>query len=131
MFALSYLWHGVALSDIDEMRMPLDKYLALTTGAYILIGLLISLAVRFALLRDWISLKRGFPFASMFVGAVIGLLVYLLVLALGLSFAGRELQHVLVDVLWQMFEQAIGGLVVSLGMIYGMHRSFMEAEHAR
>jgi hypothetical protein len=41
------------------------------------------------------------------------------------------LRHVLVDVLWQVFEQAIGGLAVSLGMIYGMHRSFMEAEHAR
>ena len=131
MFAVSYLWHGVALSDINEMRMALDKYLVITAVAYLVIGLAISLAVRFGLLRDWISLKRGFPMASMLVGAIIGFFVYLLVFVLGVSFAGRELQHVVVDVLWQMFEQSIGGLVVSLGIIHGLHRNFMEAEHAR
>ncbi|MEO8733770.1 MAG: hypothetical protein ABI373_05530 [Flavobacteriales bacterium] len=131
MFALSYIWHGLALTDLNELRMPLTRYLAITGAAYVLVGLIICLAIRVCLMRGWVSLKRGFPAASMLVGAMIGHVVYLLVFVLGLSFAGHELRHVVVDVLWQMFEQAIGGLVVSLGMIYGMHRSFMEAEHAR
>jgi hypothetical protein len=131
MFALSYLWHGLALTDINELRMSVGRYLILAGGAYLLIGLALSVAVRFGLSREWISLKRGFPLSCLVVGAVIGLLVYLVVFASGLSFAGHGLRHVLVDVLWQVFEQAMGGLAVSLGMIYGMHRSFMEAEHAR
>lgn len=131
MFILSYLWHGLALTDIDEMRMPLEHYFVLTAGGYLVIGLVISLAVRFCLLRDWITLKRGFPLACMFVGSVVGLIAYLLIFAMGLSFMGHEVQHVVVDALWQMFEQAMGGLLVSLGMIYSLHRSFMQAEHAR
>jgi TRAP-type mannitol/chloroaromatic compound transport system permease small subunit len=65
------------------------------------------------------------------VGAVVGFMVYLLVFTLGMSFASHALRHVVVDVLWQMFEQAIGGLLVSLGIIYDMHRSFLEAERAK
>jgi hypothetical protein len=36
--------------------------------------------------------------------------------------------HVLVDVLWQMVEQGIGGLAVSLGIIYDLHQRFLEQE---
>jgi hypothetical protein len=35
---------------------------------------------------------------------------------------------VLVDVLWQMVEQGIGGLAVSLGIIYDLHQRFLEQE---
>jgi hypothetical protein len=37
---------------------------------------------------------------------------------------------VVVDILWQMVEQGLGGLIVSLGLIYDMHRSFLESERA-
>jgi hypothetical protein len=36
--------------------------------------------------------------------------------------------HIAVDILWQMVEQGIGGLMVSLGIIYDMHKSFLESE---
>jgi hypothetical protein len=130
MFALSCLWHGVALTDLDELRMPLGLYFGLAGVAYLLIALGISIAVRQGVLRQWISLKRGFPLTSTMVGVAIGAIVYLLVFTLGLSFAGHELRHVILDALWQMFEQGIGGLVVSAGMIYIMHRSFIEGERA-
>jgi hypothetical protein len=47
-----------------------------------------------------------------------------------MSFAKAGAVHVVIDALWQMLEQGVGGLVVSLGLIYDMHRRFMENERA-
>jgi hypothetical protein len=47
-----------------------------------------------------------------------------------MSFAKSGAVHMLVDVLWQMVEQGVGGLMVSLGIIYDMRQSYLEAERA-
>lgn len=131
MFGLSYVWHGLALTDLDELRIPLAGYLALSGLAYLVIGLGITFAVHQAILHEWISLKRAFPLTSMLVGMVIGFIVYLLAYVFGMSFTDRGVTHVVADAVWQMVEQGIGGLMVSLGLIYDMHRTFMEAEKAQ
>ena len=65
------------------------------------------------------------------IGAAVGFVVYLLVFILGMSFASREMVHIVVDILWQMLEQGLGGLMVSFGLMYDMHRTFMDAERAK
>ncbi len=130
MAGISYVWHGLALTDISDLRMDLGLYLGLSGLAYLFIGLLLTLAIHLCIAREWISLKVGFPLKSMLVGSGIGVLIYLVVLLSGLSFASHGIQHVVVDLIWQVIEQAIGGLMVSLGIVYDMHRSFMEAERA-
>ena len=130
MAAISYVWHGLALTDITDLRMDFWLYLGLSSVAYLVIGLILTLAIHFGIAREWISLKTGFPLKSMLVGGGIGILIYLVVLLSGLSFASHGVQHVVVDLIWQIVEQSIGGLMVSLGIIYDMHRSFMEAEQA-
>lgn len=131
MYGLSYVWHGLALTDLSELRIPLPAYLGFSAVAYLLIGLGITVAVHQAIAHGWISLKSAFPFMSILVGAIVGFIVYLLVFTLGLSFADRQLYHLVIDVLWQMFEQGIGGLMVGVGIIYDMHRSFLEGERAK
>lgn len=128
MYVISYVWHGVVLTDLDEIHVPVALYLILAGLAYLIIGLGMTVAVHQAILHEWISLKRGFPLMSMLLGAAIGFVVYLLVFIFGVSFAKHGLEHVLVDILWQMVEQALGGLMVSLGIIYDLHRNFLEAE---
>ena len=128
MYGLSYLWHGFMLTDLQELRIPLSLYMILAGLVYLIIGLLLTFATHQAIMHDWISLKRGFPFMAMLLGAVVGFVVYLLVFILGMSFAKHGVEHVVVDILWQMVEQALGGLMVSLGIIYDMHRNFLEAE---
>ena len=96
--------------------------------AYLVIGLGLVTLMHIGIGREWISLKSGFPLKCMIAGACAGVVIYLVIFMSGLSFASHGLQHVVVDALWQVFEQAIGGLMVSLGLIYDMHRSFMEAE---
>lgn len=131
MYGLSYVWHGIALTDLSELKVPLALYLTLSGVVYLLIGLGITVAVHQCIRHEWISLRSGFPLMSIGVGAIIGFVVYLLVLTLGMSFASGQLRHILVDVLWQMFEQGLGGLMVGLGIIYDIHRSFLETERAK
>lgn len=130
MYGLSYLWHGLALTDLQELKIPTSLYLVLSGLVYLIIGLGITVAVHQCVLHEWISLKRAFPLMSMLLGAAIGFVVYLLVFILGMSFAGHHMLHIVVDILWQMVEQGVGGLMVSLGIIYDMHRTFLEAERA-
>lgn len=128
MYILSYVWHGFILTDLQELRIPVSLYMVLAALVYLLIGLGLTFATHQAIMHDWISLKRGFPAMAMLLGATLGFVVYLVVFILGVSFAKHGVQHVVVDILWQMVEQALGGLMVSLGIIYDMHRTFLETE---
>ena len=128
MYGLSYAWHGLMLSDLQEMSIPRWLYLVLAGVVYAVLGLALTIATHKAVQYEWISLKRGFPFLTMLMAAAAGFFVYLLIFVLGMSFAKSGAMHVVVDVLWQMFEQAVGGLMVSLGIIYDMHQRFLEQE---
>lgn len=130
MYALSYIWHGIALTDLQELKIPIWLYLLLSALVYLLIAMGVKLAIHHCIIHEWISLKRAFPLMSILIGAVVGFVVYLIVFILGMSFASRDVMHIAVDILWQMVEQGVGGLMVSLGIIYDMHRSFMESERA-
>lgn len=128
MFGLSYVWHGMLLSDLQELKIPQALYHLLAALVYLVLGLGITIATHKAIQYEWISLRGAFPLMSMLLGAVAGFFVYLLIFVLGMSFAKHGMVHVVVDVLWQMFEQAMGGLMVSLGIIYDMHKRFLEQE---
>lgn len=130
MFGVSALWHGLALTDLNELKVNLNTYFVLSGLAYLIIGLGLSLLIRLFILREWISLKWGFPWKAMVIGASSGIFVYFVIFATGLSFASHGIEHVVVDILWQVLEQGIGGLMVSVGIIYDLHRSFMESEQA-
>lgn len=121
----------MALTDLAELKIPLATYLVLSALAYLIIGLGITFAVHQAILHEWISLKRGFVLSCVLMGAGVGFIVYLIAYVFGMSFTDRGLTHMVADAVWQMAEQGIGGLMVSLGLIYDMHRTFMEAEKAQ
>jgi len=130
MFGLSYAWHGLMLSDLQDLQIPKALYFVLAALVYLLLGLGLTMATHKAVQYEWISLKVAFPMMTMALCAAIGFVVYLVIFVLGMSFAKHGAMHVVVDVLWQMFEQAVGGLVVSLGIIYDMHHRFLEEERA-
>jgi len=130
MYLISWLWHGLALTDLEEISIPLTLYFSLAAVVYIILGLGMTFIVHTAILHEWISLKNGFPFTSMLIGAAIGFCVYLVIFVLGMSFTKGGMVHVIADVIWQMVEQGVGGLMVSLGIIYDMHKRYLEAERA-
>ena len=130
MFLISWLWHGVALTALEELRIPVGLYLCLAGLVYILLGFAMTFCIHTAILHEWISLKQAFPFTSMLLGAVFGFCVYLVIFVLGMSFTKGGMIHVVADVIWQMVEQGIGGLMVSLGIIWDMHKRYLESERA-
>jgi len=130
MFLISWLWHGFALTDLEEIRIPLGLYFTLAAIVYLVLGLGMTFAIHTAIMHEWISLKRAFPFTSMLLGAVLGFCVYLSIFVLGMSFTKGGMVHVLADVVWQMVEQGVGGLMVSLGIIWDMHKQYLESERA-
>ncbi len=128
MFGLSYLWHGVMLKDLEELHVPLGLYLFLAALVYLVIGTGLTLFTHKAIEHEWISLKHGFPFKCLLFGTIAGFFVYLVVFVLGFSFAKHGMVHVVADVIWQMVEQGLGGLAVSGGIIYDLHKRFLEEE---
>ena len=130
MFLLSWVWHGLALTDLQELKIPKALYFTLAALVYLVIGLGMTLGIHQAVHIEWVSLKRAFPLTSMLIGGAVGFFVYLVIFVLGMSFANSGMMHVLVDVLWQMVEQGMGGLAVSLAIIYDMHKSYLEAERS-
>lgn len=131
MYGLSYVWHGIALTDLQELTVPLTLYLLLAAMVYLALGLGMTLIMHYALSYELISMREAFPFKAMALGGAVGFLVYLVVFILGISFAAHNAMHIVVDVLWQMLEQSIGGLMVSFGIIYDLHRTHLEVEGSK
>jgi uncharacterized integral membrane protein len=130
MFGLSYVWHGVALTDLQELPIPQTLYFILSGVVYLVLGLVLTIGTHKAIEYEFISLKRAFPLFSGLLGAAVGFFVYLAIFILGMSFSKQGMVHVLVDVLWQMFEQGIGGFMVSMGIVYDMHQTYLESEQS-
>ncbi len=130
MYGISYIWHGIALTDLEELTIPKTLYFLLALLVYSVIALTLTIGIQKAIQYEWISLRSAFPFYSILIGAAVGFFAYLVIFVLGISFAKNGMVHVMVDVLWQMFEQGMGGLAVSLGIIYDMRQTFLENEQS-
>ena len=110
MYGFSYLWHGMLLSDLQEISIPVWLYMVLAGLVYIVLGLVLTIGTHKAVQYEWISLKGAFPLWTTLLAAALGFFVYLVIFVLGITFAKAGAMHMVVDVLWQMFEQGMGGL---------------------
>ena len=131
MYGLSWVWHGLALNDLRDLTIPIGLYITLAAVAYLIVAAVLTFGIHHAMANGWIDIRRAFPLKAMLFGAVVGFVVYLIALVFGMSFTGGKVMHMVVDVLWQMVEQGMGGLMVSLGIIYDLHKSFLENEREK
>jgi len=106
MMVLSFIWHGMVLNDFKNLTLAFPVFIILSSIVYFLI----SLALNFTLFKlefhEHITSKR------ILLGGIIGFSIYLVVFTLGLSYQERGMKHIIIDFLWQMFEQGIGALIV-------------------
>lgn len=114
MMAVSYLWHGVLLNDLLFIPQPAELFYSLAVLTYILIGFVLTFVY------NYLSMGIGLRMKSSFMGVALGFFIYLIAFVLGVSFSGGDTTHVMIDFLWQMIEQGIGGSVV--GFVYLMAR---------
>lgn len=112
MFILSYVWHGVLLNDFVNLKYPLTIYLGLAALVYLLIGFVLTYMYQYMYVKK--LRYKGFS-----LGAILGFLLYLIAFVLGVSFNQGSLSYVVVDFIWQMAEQGVGGALI--GFIFSLY----------
>lgn len=107
MMGLSLFWHGAVLNDLMYIPKPHVLFYSLGFLAYAFIGF--SLTFVFT----YLSMGIGIRMKGSLMGLAMGFFIYLVAFVLGVSFKGSGTEHVVVDFMWQMIEQGIGGAVIS------------------
>jgi len=110
MMLSSLLWHGILLNDLRNIPQPEFLFFSLWALLYLGVGISLTVAIKF------LSNNERFVVKPWLFGAILGFFIYLIAFVLGISFKTSGTEHILVDFLWQMIEQGIGGAVV--GFVY-------------
>ncbi|MDF2436424.1 MAG: hypothetical protein K0Q95_800 [Bacteroidota bacterium] len=113
MFLLSYVWHGLVLTDFSRLSYSKHLFLFFAALVYIMIGFVVSKAIDIKILEK--NFKRKPIVRGLISGAMCGVAFFLVATVVGVSFStGSKLENMLLDVTWQTIEQSIGGVVVGL-----------------
>ena len=121
MFIASYLWHGVFLNDFSRITYPKAIFFIVASVVYLTIGFIIAKAYEI----KYESLLQKKPrLKGTLTGAICGLLIYLITMVVGISFSKTmTTEYLLIDLGWQMLEQAIGGFAVGVTHIILIRKS--------
>lgn len=119
MISLSYIWHGVVLNDLRNVNYPEWYFFILLLIVYSIIAFLLTLIFNYAEPRKSV-LTKGF-----FGGAAFGFFIYLVAFTLGISFKSGAVEHIVVDFVWQMIEQGVGGMLIAY--VYSLAMRFENA----
>ena len=126
MFIFSYLWHGVMLNDVSMLRYPFGLFLLFASIVYLIAGAVLAKAFTFEIFSRFAK----HPFLKgLIVGAICGVLLYIISIVVGVSYTKNlSREYMLIDICWQMIEQAIGGLVVGLVHVFVWDDSMIRPE---
>lgn len=117
MFALSYVWHGIFLTDFSRLSYPKEIFLVFAAFVYLIIGFISAKAIDVKLLENRFKRK---PLIKGFIsGACLGFILFVITYVVGVSFStGSKIENLLLDGCWQTVEQGIGGAVVGLAHFF-------------
>jgi hypothetical protein len=116
MYGLSYLWHGVVLNDIDSITYPIGLFYFLSAIVYLFIGFVLTITTIKLDFKDQKYLN------GTIIGSVLGFFLYLIAFILGVSFSSLDqIDHLVFDILWQMLEQGLGGMLA--GSLYAFYKN--------
>jgi len=111
MFTLSYFWHGIFFNDLSRLSYPITIFYIFAPIAYVFISIIVITVFRLDIV-GFISnniLLQGF-----ISGVICGFFIYVVTVIIGVSFSKvMTMKNILVDVLWQMLEQGVGGIAAS------------------
>lgn len=117
MFLVSYVWHGIFLTDYSRLSYPVEIFLISASIVYLIIGFVVAKAIDLQYLLD--NFNRKPILRGALSGAACGFMFFLMATVVGISFStGSNIENLLLDVCWQIVEQTIGGIVVGLVHIF-------------
>jgi H+/Cl- antiporter ClcA len=113
MFLLSYVWHGLFLTDFKRLSYPVGIYLIFAAIVYMIIGFVVAKAIDFKGFEK--NFKRRPIMRGVISGAACGIAFFLVATVVGVSFStGNALENLILDISWQFFEQMMGGLTAGI-----------------
>ncbi len=117
MFALSYIWHGLFLTDFSRLSYPKELFLVFASFVYLIIGFIMAKAIDVKFLEN--HFKRKPIIKGAVAGAALGFTLFIISTVVGVSFStGSKLENLLLDVCWQVIEQSFGGVAVGLAHFF-------------
>lgn len=117
MFALSYAWHGIFLTDFSRLSYPKEIFLVFAAFVYLIIGFVVAKVIDARTLEKYF--KRKPLVKGLVAGGIIGFALFMISTVVGISFStGSKLENLLLDVSWQVIEQGMGGLVVGIAHFF-------------
>ncbi|MCT4581913.1 MAG: hypothetical protein N4A35_10880 [Flavobacteriales bacterium] len=108
MLLLFYIWHGVVLNDLSFLQYDQNIFIGLLSLVYLSIAFALSFVIAVY------NPEQNRFFKHLSIGVFMGFLIYLIVFVLGISFNGGGIEHIVLDLSWQMLEQMLGSGVVSI-----------------
>ena|ERR1700741_3648572 len=114
MYLAFYGWHGLFLNDLN--RITFSKPL------FLILAALVYLVVSFVLYKSFESKLMGKIYSPVLRGIItgfsLGFILFALVTVLGISFTkNMTFEYVMADLIWQVVEQTIGGVIIGLGKV--------------
>lgn len=116
MYMAFYGWHGVFLNDIKHISFSKTLFLLLAALVYIAISFVLYWLYESTFLTKYIHYAL---FKGVVAGVLMGFMLFSLTTVLGISFTKNlTVEYMVADFVWQMTEQAIGGLVIGFGKLF-------------
>lgn len=111
MFALFFLWHGVFLNDFKRIQFPLFWFQVFAAFTYLLFGIALYLLFESSLMKK----VRNLALRGVVSGFILGFTVFMVASIVNISLTRHlSINHLMVDCVWQIAEQIIGGMVLVL-----------------
>lgn len=127
MYVSFYVWHGLFLTDLSQIKFSKPVFFILVGLVYLVIAYVLYRVYELKVFDKYISssLLRG-----VVAGFILGFILFALVAVLGISFTKHiNTTYLIADCFWQIVEQIIGGVIIGFGKIF-IYEPQKELSHA-
>lgn len=109
MFTLFYVWHGVFLNDFKRIQFPIVWFVLFAALTYLIFGA----GIYFLYESQVMKKVSNFILRGLICGVIAGFSLFMIATIVNISLTKHlSLNHLLIDCVWQMTEQAIGAMIV-------------------
>jgi hypothetical protein len=116
MYAAFYLWHGILSTDFYRIEYPKPIFLTLAGIVYFVISFVLYKIYE---LKFWQRITHNLFLRGILAGTALGFLLFAITTVLGVGFsAGLSTKILLMDLVWQLLEQSIGGIIIALAHFF-------------
>jgi hypothetical protein len=115
MYMLFYTWHGVFLNDFKKINFPFSWLIIFTSIAYITISFVLYAVYESKPMKN----VYNFFVRGILSGALLGFIIFVISTVVTISISRNlSAEHLMLDCVWQMVEQTIGGILLGVVKVF-------------